>query len=71
MSRIRISWDSKSINAWQTGSTPVLEHSLKSTLGNVLLHETFRHIGQAEPRERGIEHLRRSVKGELTFDAHL
>ena len=53
------------------GRAPVFEHSLKSTPCNVLLHETFRHIGQAEPRERGVEHLRRSVKGELTFDAHL
>jgi hypothetical protein len=43
---------------------PVLEHPLETTLREMGLRHVLRHIGQAESRQRGIEHLESAVEDD-------
>ena len=50
---------------------PVIEHPFEAALGKMGPRHVLRHIGEAEPGERRIEHLERAVEDELAFDMHL
>ena len=50
---------------------PVLEHPLEPALREVRQRQVLRHVGEAEARQRGVEHLDGAVEDELAVDAHL
>lgn len=50
---------------------PIREHLLEATLRHMRLRQALRYVGQPKSAERRIQHLRRGIKRELTFDADL
>src|SRR5438270_10178034 len=50
---------------------PIRKHALKTALGKMGLRHILRHIGEAEPGERRIQHLESAVEDEPAFDMHL
>ena len=51
--------------------TPIFEHPLEAPSGQIGLRHPLRDISQSETGQSRIQHLRRGVEDELTFDADL
>jgi hypothetical protein len=50
---------------------PILEYAPETALGKMGVRHVFRHISEAEPGQRRIEHLERAVEDKLPFDVNL
>src|SRR5207302_2292963 len=48
---------------------PVLEHSLQTPFGQMLLHQVLRDIGQPQAVQGSIEHLGRAIEDQLPVHA--
>ena len=51
--------------------TPILEHPLQATLGDLGLHQVLRHIGRAESSQCRIEHMIAVVEDQLAVNVDI